>query len=74
MMHFRIFLPNGAVSSSIIIIGQIGSLLVNLVVNLLFLAGLLVKKWRRPCAPVWLPWANLLILAVQIYYELFFEA
>lgn len=73
VMHFWLFIPDGAVSSTLIITGQVISFVVNILVNIVFLAGLLVKKWKRPCSPAWLPWVNFAILLLQLYYNFFFE-
>jgi hypothetical protein len=73
VMHFRLFLPDGAVNSTVIIIGQVVSFVVNIIVNALFFSGMLVKKWRKDCVPAWLPWVNFLFLLVQLYYQFFFQ-
>lgn len=73
VMHFWLFLPEGAVNSTVIITGQVISFIVNIIVNIVFVAGLLVKKWKRTCSPAWLPWVNWIILLVQLYYNFFFE-
>ncbi len=73
VMHFRLFLPEGVVNSTIIITGQVVSFVVNIVANIIFLAGILYKGWKRPCTPAWLPWVNLGFLLLQLYYQFFFE-
>ena len=59
--------PDEAITSTIVIIGYFLSIFIIPVVNLCYLAVLVIRKNLGP-VPLWLSLANLLLLFLQLFY------
>jgi len=59
--------PDEAITSTIVIIGYFLSIFIIPVVNLCYLAVLIIRKNLSP-VPLWLSLANLLLLFLQLFY------
>lgn len=65
--------PEGEAVTSIIVMGYIGSIVSNLVVNVWVVAAFLVGRLRRQQVPVWLLVVNALFCLTQIFIFLHFQ-
>jgi len=72
-IQLRGWLSNGDLSSTIFVLGYFVGLILNPLVNLCYLAALLLRKKPGAHVPRWLFIANLLFLFLQIAYILFFH-
>jgi hypothetical protein len=71
--HFTTILPDGALSSSVIILGQLCAVFVNLGLNIVYWVARFTGSEKIRDVPLWLVWANLLFLLSQVYYYFFFN-
>jgi hypothetical protein len=65
-MHYVPALQNGVVTSTIIIMGNVISIVVNVLIHLIYLILLFIGKSALSIIPGWLMVINFLFLIVQI--------